>query len=127
MWADRFDPRAPDIRIPVRLFGRFGARDFEFLLDTGTSVSIVDTDIVHALGYSALAAKRTLRLHGVGEPEECFVLDVDRLDAMGRTHTPCELVCQDLPMGVAGLVGLDLLRGRTLTIDFAAGDITVTP
>lgn len=46
---------------------------------------------------------------------------------MGVEHEPCELICQDLPKGVEGLIGLDLLRGHVLTLDARVGVLTVDP
>ena len=127
MWSSRFEPEGGEIWIPVRVSGPLGRKWLQFLLDTGTAVSVIDTSVMDALGYNASAGKRTVRMGSIGGVQDGYALDVERLGTMGFERAPCELICQDLPRGVDGLIGLDLLRGRILTVDAITGTITVAP
>jgi hypothetical protein len=48
---------------------------------------------------------------------------------MGLSFGSLEVVCEDLDsyFGIDGLIGLDLLAGHILTLDFISGIITLGP
>lgn len=88
MFIGRFDPQQRVVWVEVRLTGPQGGRDFRFILDTGTPVTILNTAAADDLGYS----------HDFDER-----------------------------IGADGLVGMDLLAGRVLTLDGIQGLIAVSP
>ena len=103
----------------MRVVGPLGELDLNFVLDTGTPITIVHTGRTDSLGYGAKMAKRLSRLWGTGGPQDGYVIDVMKLEVMGLVLQPFEVACHDLPehLGIDGLLGMDLLEGRTLTVD----------
>jgi predicted aspartyl protease len=106
-----------------------GIQTINFILDTGTPLTVVDTAIADRLGYSARMGRGVVRLWGIEAPQERYRLEVSRLEIMGLDLGPIEVVCHDfLPQfGVEGLLGMDLLAGHILNLDFIAGSISLGP
>lgn len=115
--------------VEVTRFGPQGHRDLNFILDTGTPMTTVDTSIVDDLGYSPRMGKGVSRSIGMGGPERGYILAVSRLEAMGLIVGPFEVACADFPsgLGVDNLIGMDLLDGHLLALDCARGVLTVEP
>jgi hypothetical protein len=129
MYVGQFDPNERVIWVEVRTFGPLGDRRLKFILDTGTPVTILRTDVADDLGYGASMGTGRSRLLGPGGAQEGYRLRVDRLEALGLVVEPCELFCHDFDeeLGVDGLIGMDLLAGRIVTLDGTQGVITVAP
>lgn len=127
MWTAEYDPRQRVILVEVVVHGPLGSRRIRCLLDTGTSATIIDTAIIDELGYSARMGKGRSRLVAIGT-QEGYRLEVTSLETMGYVFESCEIRCHDFQddLGFAGLVGMDLLEGRILTIDGVRGMITTT-
>ncbi len=55
------------------------------------------------------------------------LLRVQQIRVLDHTWENIEVVMHDLPAasGVDGLIGLDLLRGKRLTLDFRLGELTL--
>lgn len=51
------------------------------------------------------------------------LLNVDRVEALGKAATNMRVLCHTLPSraGIDGVLGLDFLRGERLVVDFRAG------
>ena len=124
-----FDPRARTVYLEVLLTGPLGIHRAIFVLDTGSPVSGVDPAIVDEIGYSPRMGRKVSRLVGVGGVQVGYELSVMRLETMGLVLAPCLLMCHDMPrgLGVDGLIGMDLLEGRILTLDGKAGLVTLAP
>jgi hypothetical protein len=127
VWADRFDPKQRTVWLDVLLSGPAGNGWCTFVLDTGSPVTILDPGKADELGYSARMGKRLRSFWAVGGTQPGYLLEVVRLATMGFVVERCELVCQDLPrrMAVDGLIGMDLLEGRIVTLDGIRGLLTV--
>jgi hypothetical protein len=129
MFVGQFDPNERVIWVEVRVFGPLGHRQLKFIFDTGTPVTILNTAIADNMGYGANMGTGRSRLLGPEGAQEGYRLRVDRLEALGFVMEPCELFCHDFDeqLGVDGLIGMDLLAGKIVTIDGAQGLITVAP
>lgn len=55
-------------------------------------------------------------------------IPVDKVITLGEERTNFPVLCHTLPpsAGIDGLLGLDFFRGRTLLVDFKAGQVTVS-
>lgn len=87
----------------------------------------MNTALLLATGYNpALVPERVQITTGSGV-ESVVLIPVDRITALGQTRTNFSVLCHTLPLNLDmdGLLGLDFVRGQTLTIDFRAGDITL--
>ena len=55
-------------------------------------------------------------------------ITLDKIVALGQERTHFPVLGHTLPpsAGIDGLLGLDFVRGQTLTVDFRTGTITLT-
>jgi hypothetical protein len=98
-----------------------------FILDTGTSHTIVDKGIARKLGIRGVPS-RLLTMRQTFETESAIFSDV-RFGPIGATNIP--LLIADLSPfteytgGADGILGLDLLWGSKISIDFASKKLLV--
>lgn len=113
--------------VSVVIYGPLGRRRFRFILDTGTRVTTVDPEVLDQLGYNSRMGRRVSRSLGMGGVEQGYFIELSRVEAMGFITGPMEVVCADLPpgCGIDGLIGMDLLQHRVLTLDGIQGTIQV--
>jgi hypothetical protein len=122
-----FDPRQGLVVVSAELFGPLGSGILRLALDTGATSTMLNVSHLVAVGYDpGLISDRVQVTTGSGVE---FVprLEVSRLDALGQTRTAFSVLSHTLPpsSGIDGLLGLDFLRGQSLTIDFRLGNITL--
>jgi len=115
------------IVVHAELEGPSGAAVLRLALDTGATGSLINVGMLVAVGYDpALEQDRTQVTTGSGVE---FVprVAVERIAALGRERRHFSVLSHTLPAnaGVDGLLGLDFLRGRTLTVDFGNGQISL--
>ncbi len=129
MWTERYDPDQGDIWVNLRLHGPAGDAVLNCVLDTGTPVTIIDAAVMDRLGYGASMGGKVSRLWGVGGPQVGYRLQVAHLETMGLAIDNAQVHCHDLPdkFGIEGLIGMDLLKGRILTLDGIGGPVTLAP
>jgi predicted aspartyl protease len=100
-----------------------GKGPFNFLVDTGANRSGVTSEIAALLG---LPAGQPTRVHGIAAAVLTPTVDIGDL-RMGSFR----LALKDAPtfarsdLGADGLIGLDLLHDRVLTLNFAANRIDI--
>jgi predicted aspartyl protease len=98
-----------------------------FILDTGTSRTVVDKRVARKLGIRGLPS-RLLTMRQTFETESAIFSDV-RFGPMRATNIP--LLIADLSPfteytdGADGILGLDLLWGSRISIDFASKKLLV--
>ncbi len=129
MHVVQFERSERIIWVPVTLWGPLGEQELQFILDTGTSVTVVNTAIIDKLGYSAKMGTTRSRLVGVEGAQEGYQLEVKRIAILGLTIESCEVYCHDFEdrFGVQGLVGMDLLIDREIFIDGPNGVLKIGP
>jgi predicted aspartyl protease len=123
-----FDPQRGLIIVPVEIVGPSATALLRLAVDTGATGTLVNTALLVTLGYDpALASERIQITTGSGI-EFAPRLPVRQLTALAHVRKDFPVLCHTLPpsAGVDGLLGLDFLRGKILTIDFGAGDITLS-
>lgn len=97
-------------------------------LDPGATKTVINVEMLVALGYDpALVPERTQVITGRGVE---FVprVAVHKIVALGQERTSFPVLGHTLPSsaGIDGVLGLDFMRGQTLTVDFRTGIITLT-
>jgi hypothetical protein len=127
MWRGSFDPKEREVLVDVVVHGPLGARSFTFLLDTGTERTVIDPSVLDSLGYGARMGRRVSHLLGAGGVQPGYLIEVTRLGLFDVTVAPVEVFCHDLPvdLGIEGLIGMDLVEGRVVTLDAVQGIISV--
>jgi len=124
-----FDPREGLIIVNAEIVGPSGTAILRLALDTGATTTLINSGMLVSIGYDpALSSDRVQITTGSGLE---FVprLMVTRLVALESEREEFSVLCHTLPpsAGVDGLLGLDFLRGHTLTINLSQGIMTLEP
>ena len=122
-----FDPHQGLIIVPAELWGPNGSAVLRLALDTGATGTLVNTGMLVALGYDpALIPDRVQITTGSGVEFVPRIL-LDRIMVLGEEAVEFPVLGHTLPpsAGIDGLLGLDFFRGRSLTIDFRAGQVAL--
>ena len=96
------------------------------VIDTGAAVTIVDTDIINHLGFSAKqdGARRSI-LDGAAGRSVGYTIKVPILTCLGFELQNFEIACHDMDtrLGVAGLLGMNFLNHFRVDVNFKTGEI----
>jgi hypothetical protein len=118
-----FRPGAP-IVVEVRLNGAGPTR---LILDTGAERTMISPAAMTRLGIVAPRVGHG-HLHGVGGTVPVEVVRIDAIELGGMTVGPVPVALHDARLSVAeGLLGQDVLSSFAVSIDAAAGFVTLTP
>jgi hypothetical protein len=98
------------------------------VLDTGATTSSLNATVLRFVGYDPDAATEFVSMTTGTTVERVPRLMINRLSALGRHAIGLRVLAHDLPpvAAVDGLLGLDFFRNLLLSIDFRAGQITLT-
>jgi len=108
--------------VPVHINGR---GPFGFVVDTGASRSVVASELVDVC---ALPSAGQAAVHGIAGVEPANMAAVRRL-SVGEV-TSSDLVMPALPrarLGADGLLGVDMLKGRRMLLNFAQNIFEIGP
>ncbi|MFN4180683.1 MAG: retropepsin-like aspartic protease [Armatimonadota bacterium] len=122
----RFNPKANDIRVWVRLLGPHGIAWCEMVLDTGSSRTVIDEGVLVRTGYDlTIAPTRTVAT--ASGMTEVKLVSIQQIDALGLTFTNFTVLAMPLllPLRTEGL--LDFLRHRNLFFNFDKGILLTLP
>jgi predicted aspartyl protease len=107
--------------------GRIGTRDVLCLVDTGASVSAIDTAVANELGLEALGVTEVL---GSAGTESATIVKLDSLSLGSQTVENLQPTSRDIhhnatPRGerLDVIVGYDFLRGFATLVDFEKQDV----
>jgi predicted aspartyl protease len=122
-----FNPRYRLIIVKAIIFGPADRVSASLALDTGASTTTLSLPLLRLAGYVPEAAPEQIRIVTGSGAQFVPRLSLDKIEALGQTQTNLPVLCHTLPPSVTvdGLLGLDFLRDRRLTIDFRAGRITL--
>ncbi len=121
--APAFAADLDDHKVPFRLKEHLilaqgsvmGNRKIEFLVDTGSTSTIVDKDLVESLGLTIAGPPLPFVLvDKVIHANQAWVSNIQ----LGPISESRACLVADLPWGVDILIGLDLLRLQNFTIDY---------
>jgi predicted aspartyl protease len=123
--SEPFSSRSGPILIRAEVTGPARSIPLRLILDTGATTSLIDRSILTSLGFDLAGATNLVPMTtGSGVVSVPRVV-LTRLTALGHHRFGFPVLAYSLPAGaqVFGLLGLDFLRGRKLTIDFIAGQV----
>lgn len=123
----RFDPQQGLIIVPAELWGPSGSVILRLALDTGATTTLVNIAMLVGVGYDpALAPTRVQVTTGSGV-EYAPRVTLSRIRALEQERVDFDVLGHTLPpsAGVDGLLGLDFCRGRSVTIDFRVGRVSL--
>ena len=121
----RFIPGQP-IMVTARINDAGSA---QLMLDTGATRTLINPSVLSALGVNSANAARAV-LKGVTGEAEVDAVKLDSIEIGGAKYGPLIVLSHDTgfgPLKVDGLLGRDYLDNFTVTIDNAAGLLTLTP
>ena len=123
-----FDPHNGPVIVRVEVFGSAGSAILRLALDTGATTTVINTGLLITLGYDPIASPERIQITTGSGVEFAPRLSLSRIATLDIERSNFPVLSHTLPpsAGVDGLLGLDYFRGRTLTVDFRAGQITVT-
>jgi len=98
-------------------------KNFKFILDTGASKSIIDSNIVSSLGFDLKRLKTSDRLTTIGGGKNSKILHVPKFSLLGKNMVNFEVNVVNIPPQILyfadGLIGMDfLLQFKHITFDF---------
>jgi predicted aspartyl protease len=123
-----FDAQRGLVAVSAAVDGPSGTAVLRLALDTGATSTVINVGLLVALGYDpALVPERIQVTTGSGV-EFAPRVPLQKITALGQERTHFPVLAHTLPSsaGIDGLLGLDFLRGQTLTVDFRTGSITLT-
>lgn len=125
--SEPFNPRTGLILLWTTVFGPLGDRTIRLALDTGATSTVVNREILRAIGYEPDPNAATVQMVTGSGIENVPKIEVDRIDGLGQVRVPFSVIAFTLPASstVDGVLGLDFLRGQMLTIDFRSGMVTL--
>jgi predicted aspartyl protease len=126
--STKFRSRQGLVVIPMEIFGPSGSTVLRVALDTGAVYTVASREMLMAIGYEPdLVRDRIQITTGSGLAAAPKIL-VQQLDALSQSRFSFPVLAYTLPSGagVDGLLGLDFLRHRQLTIDFQSGEIILS-
>jgi predicted aspartyl protease len=96
-------------------------------LDTGATATVVNIAMLVAVGYDPALAPTRLQVTTGSGVEYAPPVTLSRIQALGQERLDFPVLGHTLPpsAGVDGLLGLDFLRGQSLTVDFRSGHVTL--
>lgn len=124
-----FNPNSVRILVPVTVHGPRNAHEFGFALDTGSNRTTLRPHLMRLLGFDLTNPVQVDRDRSVTGSGQAGAFIAPLVSALGVSHTNFLLHAQNLSTGITvdGLLGLDFLRGRVLTLDFSRGRIALRP
>jgi len=123
-----FDPQQGLIIVRAELWGPNGSGVLRLALDTGATGTVVNVGMLVALGYDPALARDRVQVTTGSGIEFAPQVNLHRIFALGRERRGFAVLAHTLPpsAGVDGLLGLDFFQGQALSIDFRAGQVTVS-
>jgi hypothetical protein len=113
------------IIVDVILWGPAAHTNVRLALDTGATRTLIRDDALALIGVDSRSASMRAQVTMGNSVQFVRLVEVTRVEALGKTRDQLLVIAHTLPSsaGVDGVLGLDFLRLRRLTIDFRRGQI----
>ena len=127
MIVETFDRKSSLIIVPVTVKVGETIKMFRFALDTGATITMMDTVSMKDIGYSKADSIRTTHTITASKTETVFEYSLDNIMAIGLIRRNFKVISRSLPMGLGidGLLGLNFFKNKELTIDFKLSEIRI--
>jgi len=122
-----FDSKKGLILIKVSVTGTTRTEDAWFALDTGASTTVINRSLLERIGYTGKDFSDYIFITTGSGKEKTSIMPVKKIVALGQTRVKFKVLAFELPPTtfVDGLLGLDFLRKKKITIDFLSGKIEI--
>jgi len=120
-----FNPQYGLVYVDAEVEGPTGTGSLLLTLDTGAGRSVISLPKLLRIGYDPSQAVTQTTATTASGMVSAPIIRVLRLKALGQERTDLDIIGHSLPPTASsdGLLGLDFLRGLTLTLDFCNGEI----
>ena len=117
------------IIVAAEVTGPSGIRGVRLHSTRAQRGTFLNTAALVSAGYDPAAAPERVQVTTGSGIEFAPLVRLESLAALGQVRNELSVLCHTLPpsAGVDGLLGLDFFRGKVLTVDFAKGELTLTP
>lgn len=121
----RFDPDAELIQVTGVLKSDTEFAVLRLALDTGANFSVLTPQVFENIGQNVPLALEIFTMATANGFVQTPLIEVDALSALGVSRPNFQVVVHALPdsLDLDGVLGLDFLRNRRLTLDFLRGEI----
>jgi len=121
----RFSPDLPVIRVEATLVGPKNFYDVSLILDTGASRSVINAAVLGYIGCAPTTFSRFVMISSATDSIRVPIVKIPRFLCLGVMLDDFEVIAHTIPSPPAfvGLLGIDFLRGREITINFRRGVI----
>ncbi len=115
------------ILIPTEVTGPGGTGILRLIPDTGATNTVISERMLASLGYDLTLLPRQRPVTTASGTVFVATVPLLQLTALGVERTAFPVLSHTLPPSSPGdgLLGLDFFRGRVLTLDFPAGQVTL--
>ena len=122
-----FDNKLPLVVVPVSIKSEGVIFNFDFAVDTGATVSMIDIDVMYELGYKKENCIHTIQTVTASKKETAYEFSIDNIRAIGLFRRNFKVISRSLPigLGIDGLLGLNFFKNKELTIDFKLSEIRI--
>jgi len=123
-----FDAPRGLVVVQAAVDGPSGTAVLRLALDTGATGTVINVGLLVALGYDPALVPERIQVTTGSSVEFVPRVPLQKIIALGQERINFPVLAHTLPSsaGMDGLLGLDFLRGQTLTVDFRTGTITLT-
>lgn len=120
-----FDPGGRAVLVEAWVTGPTDTVRTRLVLDTGATHTLIRATLLELVGLRPAADARRRRLRSATGSGSAPTVVTRQLLALGVATAEFPVAAYDPPPAVTvdGLLGLDFLRGRVLTLDFARGRV----
>ena len=120
-----FDRKAALIVVPVTIKIGTEVFKYKFAVDTGATISLINTAVLTELGYTKEDSLRTTQTITASKIETVYEYNLDNIMAIGLLRRNFKIISRPLPvgLGIDGLLGLNFFKDKELTIDFKLSEI----
>jgi aspartyl protease family protein len=128
MTSVSFNKKLPLVIVPVSIKSGASVFDFNFAVDTGASVTLVDMEVLRAIGYGKEQSIRTIQTMTASRQETAYEFEISNIKAIGLIRRNFRVISRSLPagLGIDGLLGLNFFKNKELVIDFKSAEIKLT-
>ena len=120
-----FDRKAALIVIPVTIKMGEAVFKYKFAVDTGATISLINSSVMTELGYKQQDSIRTTQTITASKHEIVYEYSLYNIMALGLLRHNFKVISRSLPvgLGIDGLLGLNFFKDKKLTIDFKLSEI----
>ena len=123
-----FNKKLPLVIVPVSIKVEAAIFDFNFAIDTGASISLVDMDVLEAIGFSKEQCVQTIQTVTASRQETAYQFEIPNIKAIGLIKRNFKVISRKLPvgLGIDGLLGINFFKNKELTIDFKTSEVRLS-